>query len=314
MDSKKYGEQGRPPRLAVGYCRITEEEESLGYPSNEMQRAKIKSFADKHGLTIVSFFMDSPIQMVCGKTQVHKDSYGDVIAMLDYVIESMAIRYVIVSNIDRLKFDILEETEPSTNVEWELERRRKKIFLSGPKAPVFWDDDDVFFERYQEDYLKYSVQQMQKSFTQNHESGRMPNGPVPYGYEKTWHSDGFSIQPSYKESIVIRFIFNRYMEVKSLDKVCMILNENDIKTRRDNNWSRSGILWILKNKIYRNGDIGTEYQGKISISPVIDKKTFDDVQAILSKRSFTEKRRRRRLALLGEDSKPVVYPPGYIDS
>ena len=76
--------------------------------------------------------------------------------------------------------------------------------------------------------------------------GKWPNDDPPLGYERA--QDGkLEIVP--EEACLVRFIFGRYIEVKSMPKVAEELHarESDI---RDSEWTPYAVGKVLKNKLY----------------------------------------------------------------
>ena len=66
------------------------------------------------------------------------------------------------------------------------------------------------------------------------------------GKEKTY----CVLKPIKEEIELVKFIFNKYLELKSLSKVQKYMLSNYIKTKNGNEWSRNGLKIILTNPVY----------------------------------------------------------------
>ncbi len=76
--------------------------------------------------------------------------------------------------------------------------------------------------------------------------GEWPNDNPPLGYERA--QDGrLEIMP--REACLVRFIFERYREVKSMPKVAEELNARE-RNIRDSEWTPYAIGKVLKNELY----------------------------------------------------------------
>ena len=82
----------------------------------------------------------------------------------------------------------------------------------------------------------------------NAEKGRVPN--IVFGYDKTL-GDYFNLSVNEFEAEVIKKIFNWYInEGCGAAKIANMLNEQDIRTKRNCKWSQNAICRILTNEIY----------------------------------------------------------------
>lgn len=85
--------------------------------------------------------------------------------------------------------------------------------------------------------------------------GYHQSGPAPYGYmrERQDRANGtrgpvLTLHP--QEAPIVRFIFRRYIQRRSIARVCSELQAMGVKTRRGRKWSRAGIAWIIKSETY----------------------------------------------------------------
>lgn len=99
-----------------------------------------------------------------------------------------------------------------------------------------------------------------------------------------------------EEASVVKFIFKKYLEGYGCDAIANIVNEMGYKTKRNNKWSASSILGMLKNEKY----VGDVIQGKtFTTDPITHKRLAnfgesekwymkDHHQAIISREDFEE--------------------------
>lgn len=90
----------------------------------------------------------------------------------------------------------------------------------------------------------------------NAKLGRKQSGPVPFGYRRGARSKdpsdrrGGLLEPNSQESGVLRYIFERYVALGTLQKLIDELERKGIRSRRGRRFSRQALAWILKNTVY----------------------------------------------------------------
>ena len=128
--------------------------------------------------------------------------------------------------------------------------------------------------------------------------GKWTGGTVPLGYEA--RDKKLVINPT--EAETVRTIFRRYMELQSFGRLVTDLDKRGIVTKRRNTkvekfnggipFTYGPLAHFLKNRIYigETGHGGKWYPGEHKA--IIDRKTFDKVQALLA--ASTNKRKIKR--------------------
>ena len=128
------------------------------------------------------------------------------------------------------------------------------------------------------------------------------NGSLPFGYKAKEVMDGNNkrtkLEPDENAEHIIKRIFKMALENKGIKEIAKTLNNNGLKTSKDNHWSNSAVSYILRNEVYA----GTQVFGKTSrnkLKPknaediiriednhpaIIDKETFRLVQKLMSNR------------------------------
>lgn len=90
-------------------------------------------------------------------------------------------------------------------------------------------------------------------------SGRWLGGMTPTGYKSVpvtySEQDGkekkmFKLEPIKEELELIKLIYRKYLEYKSISQVEKYLLTNSIKTKENLDWTKSGISSVLKNPVY----------------------------------------------------------------
>lgn len=90
-------------------------------------------------------------------------------------------------------------------------------------------------------------------------TGRWLGGIAPIGYESTpitYYDHDMNEKKMFKlsqipeELKIVKLIFDKYLEFKSLSKVETYLLQNDIKTKKGNDFSKSNLRVVLTNTVY----------------------------------------------------------------
>jgi DNA invertase Pin-like site-specific DNA recombinase len=122
--------------------------------------------------------------------------------------------------------------------------------------------------------------------------GKWTGGTVPLGYD----SIGKKLVPNAAEAETVRYIFNRYLEVKSFQKLIDDLDRRRIVTKRRTSkvkrfqggvpFTYGSLSYFLKNRVYL-GEIGHEgkwFEG--DHDAIIDRALFRDVQALMARNAI----------------------------
>jgi site-specific DNA recombinase len=208
------------------------------------------------------------------------------------------INCVVVFKIDRLSRSVLD-TVTLVLDEWEdityVKSAREPIDTTNPIGKQFF-------------YMLISFAEWERNVirdrtfsgkTKRAEHGKNPGFKPPYGYEVGDTPGTFKIVPD--EAVVIKRIFEEYLDGLGMQKIAFNLNYDGIRFRDDKFWNDSTISHILQNELYT----GRLIYGRISknskrkknkdekywikhdkplsninsqeIEPIIDEKTFMQV-------------------------------------
>src|SRR5574344_121914 len=112
--------------------------------------------------------------------------------------------------------------------------------------------------------------------------GMWMGGCVPIGY----HRVDKKLVVEENSCKIVKLIFEKYRELKSVHKLKNYLEETGVKTRSSKNFSKGQLYHILANKVYIGKIVHKEkiYDGEHD--SIIDDNTFEDVQKQLLKNRY----------------------------
>jgi hypothetical protein len=100
---------------------------------------------------------------------------------------------------------------------------------------------------------------------------------IPYGYR---YEDG-TLTITSKEAIVVKNIYDWYLEGKSIGEISKILNSAEIPTKKGGLWAKKTISTILKNPIYCGYHRFEEKITRGNQSKIININTFQKIQKLI---------------------------------
>ncbi|MGD1060051.1 MAG: recombinase family protein [Methanomassiliicoccales archaeon] len=121
---------------------------------------------------------------------------------------------------------------------------------------------------------------------------------IPYGY----HFEKGKLVQSPEEAIVVRIVFDSYLQGKTMEWIAWDLNRSDVRTKMCGQWSKWSVSRMLHNPLYAGA---VRWDGLLRPSghePVVTVETFNLVQARISARTKDPK------------VKPYVRLPEHLDS
>lgn len=113
--------------------------------------------------------------------------------------------------------------------------------------------------------------------------GRFPSSYC-YGYRRSAKGGNFVVIP--EESDTIQQIFSSYLDTESIGQVERLLEQQQIRTRKDKRFSRQSILNVLRHEIYATGQFRWNGELVDSETPtVISKQKWNRTQRLLNSKS-----------------------------
>lgn len=222
---------------AVGYIRVSTEEQAREGISLEVQEDKVKKYADLHGLSLIEIIRD---EARSGK-DLNREGMQKVISLC----RKRKVNHLIVYKLDRLTrrtldlLTLVEEVFKPNSIEFhsitekvDTSTAQGKFFLTltGAMAQM---ERDLVSERTRE-ALRYKI------------SLGEPVGSPPLGYEAR-DKNLIKIQ---KEFEVVKYIRNLKRRGLSLRQIVNRLNEKGISTKRGGSWYAGTVRYILQNARY----------------------------------------------------------------
>lgn len=110
-------------------------------------------------------------------------------------------------------------------------------------------------------------QRIKDNYYARGEKGFYLGGPPPYGYTKIETTVNgiktYTFEENEEESIIVKKIFNDYINKKSMSEIARNLNNSQVISKRNKPWSETVISRILRNPVYvkANADIYNYLQG-----------------------------------------------------
>lgn len=275
----------------AAYCRVsTDKEDQLN--SLATQKEFFQEYANKTGETLVKVYADEGIT---GTKIKNRKEFQRMLADADHRLYDVLVVKDI-SRFARNTVDLLQSVRKLKRLGIETRFITANMTNMGDSEFVL----TVFGALAQEESANTS-KRVKFSKKINAEKGRVPN--IVYGYDKTI-GDYFNLTINEEEVKVIKQIFKWYTEEGyGGAKIANLLNERNIKTKRNNNWSQNSVCRILTNEIYTGKIINgkeevadfltgqrrekDESEWFVTIRPelrVIDDETFDKAQEILKGR------------------------------
>lgn len=275
----------------AAYCRVsTDKEDQLN--SLATQKEFFQEYANKTGETLVKVYADEGIT---GTKIKNRKEFQRMLADADHRLYDVLVVKDI-SRFARNTVDLLQSVRKLKRLGIETRFITANMTNMGDSEFVL----TVFGALAQEESANTS-KRVKFSKKINAEKGRVPN--IVYGYDKTI-GDYFNLTINEEEVKVIKQIFKWYTEEGyGGAKIANLLNERNIKTKRNNHWSQNSVCRILTNEIYTGKIINgkeevadfltgqrrkkDELEWFVTLRPelrVIDDETFDKAQEILKGR------------------------------
>ena len=115
------------------------------------------------------------------------------------------------------------------------------------------------------------------------ESGQKASGNCPFGYKYQYDKQGKNpvVVLDGPAAQTVKDIYTMYLQGRSLQRIADYLNQLNVKTSRNNNWSKQAVKVILSNRFYTGRVIFNDIEEAGHQSVIINKITFGKVQAAL---------------------------------
>ena len=168
-------------------------------------------------------------------------------------IESGGVSRIIIYKLDRISrslMDFLTMQKIFQKYNVELKSCNEKFDTSGIMGKTIVNILMVFAEMERET--------IQKRITDNYyargEKGFYLGGTAPFGYTKIetqlQGKKTYTFEENINESLIVRQMYQRYLDGQSLASISRWLNDSKISSRRNKSWLPNSVSRVLKNPVY----------------------------------------------------------------
>lgn len=253
----------------IGYIRVSTSTQVEKGHGIQTQENAITDFCKNNQLDLVQIYRDEGIS----GTVFNRPALADVLGSL------AEIKKIVVLNTSRLwRSDTVKVL-----VQHELRSAKADVCsIEQPSYSVYTKDPNDFLingmMELLDQYQRLSIcMRLSKARRTKVKHGVKGCGRAPIGY--LWKSANIEVDD--ENALIVRLIFRKYMELRSIDKVISYLDEHGLTTPAGNPFRKQSIVDILKNDFYigilRHGDLVVEGNH----TPLVNNIVFGKVQAQL---------------------------------
>lgn len=236
----------------------------------DMQKAEIEKYVKEKGIEISGEFEDAGIS----GTIFERDGLQDLLASLgkdDKIIvqntsrlwRSDSVKVFTINELKKINADVCSIEQPN----YSIYNKDPNDFLVNGMLELL--------DQYERMTISRKLAKGRKSKAK---AGNKPSGQAPLGYK--WEDRYITVD--YRKKYVVDLIFNKYIELKSLQALADYLESEGILTERYRPYGKKALANILHNDFYIGivTHNGKKIQG--NHEAIIDKDVFDKVQVLLS--------------------------------
>ncbi len=271
-----------------GYVRVSTETQSEEGYGIDTQKQAIKEYCKNNDLELLEIFCDEGISGAVNETRLELNRPG-----FNKLIESITDRQtVVVLNTSRLWRNHLAGVLIRNDLlirESEVISIEQGNYSIRDKNPInnLMNDITVAIDCYERSNI---MMKLEKGRITKARDGISASGAAPLGYK--WGRKGKKsvIEVFPKKKKIVKEIFNKYLNLKSLEKVRRYVNDKGYTTAKEKEFSSMGIYKILSNPFYIGEVNWGGIKSKGQHEPIISKVIFGKVQALKDRNRRGEKR------------------------
>lgn len=259
-----------------GYVRVSTETQAKSGYGAESQENAIRDYCIKNDLELENIFYDLGVS----GTSVDREGLTDLISTFN------GITKVVVLNTSRL----WRSDTAKVLIKRQLEKVKSEVLsIEQPTYSIYTKDPNDFLingmMELLDQYERMTINlKLARGRRQKVKSGVKGCGEVPLGYR--WKKEGVKkpiVVIDEESADIVKEIFSKYLELKSIGKVMKYLDGKEYKTKRGNSFSAQTVSNILSNSFYKgevnHANLSVKGQHETLISPI----TFGKVQAMLER-------------------------------
>lgn len=204
----------------------------------EMQIAEVEKYCIENEISLSGVFKDEGVS----GTRADREGLNDLLASLEKGDK------VIVQNTSRLwrndsvKVMVHHEMKKCAADIISVEQRTYSIYSKDPNDFLFNGMMELL-DQYERMTISMKLAKGRKARAK---TGNKPCGTAPYGYK--WN--GNQIEIDFNNNLIVKEIFDKYTELKSLSKLKAYCDEKSYKTSTGKNFSKQALKNIIENDFY----------------------------------------------------------------
>ena len=268
---------------AIVYARASTDHQE--YSVND-QLKYIKDWAKHHGYKIIKVYIDDGIS---GAFVAKRPGF---LSMIEDVTTNLSgAKALLIWDSYRFARNMVEFLTYKQMI------RQHGVSVIAVTEPIVEDEDAQLYidaingasgELYLRKLSKDSKRGIRAKVVERHEH----LGFAPYGYRMDRNTGQLEIQP--EEAQWVQYIFQSVIDGAPYLQICEALRKAGVKTRKGCAWTNTQVKYTLTNKTYC-GLLEVHLDGKHGVydgkhEPIIDRETFDKVQAIIEERAARHKK------------------------
>jgi len=259
----------QPVRAAI-YTRVSTEDQAKEGFSLDAQLDKLKSYCKARDWIIAEEYVDDGYS---GRN-VKRPAYSKMMEELDKW-ELLLV----------FKMDRIHRNSKNFMLMMEFLNKNDKEFVSMSES----FDTSTAMGRFVMNILQLVAQLESEQIGERVYDGmaqkaRMASGVlgfnIPYGYN---YNDGI-LQINQEEAMVVKDIYSKYKEGKSMGEIAKMLQNSKIPTKKGGIWAKKTISTILKNPTYCGYLHWEQYINKSDHEKIISEFDFNEIQNIIAQR------------------------------